>query len=110
MSDEESLHRVCLRATDPVTGVSYHSMSSPAPSAEVQSRLQTSPAHSREAVLKHLQHFSAQRAGLSSVYPGAIHIDAQQDPQSVFEIMEKKLTTTMLSGKRVSPFVHQAGL
>ncbi|KAJ0062767.1 hypothetical protein NL108_004392 [Boleophthalmus pectinirostris] len=93
LSEEESLHRVSLRATDPVTGISYHSMSSPAPSAEVQSRLQTSPAHHREAVLQKVQHFNSQRAGLSAVYPDAIHIDAQQDPQSVFEILEKKLTT-----------------
>uniref|UniRef100_A0A8C6U2J5 Nucleoside-diphosphate kinase n=1 Tax=Neogobius melanostomus TaxID=47308 RepID=A0A8C6U2J5_9GOBI len=93
LSDEESIHRVCLRTTDPVTGLSYHFMNSPAPSAEVQSRLQTSPAHSREAVLQQLQHFSSQTAGLRAVYPGAIHIDAQQDPQSVFEILEKKLTT-----------------
>lgn len=95
LSDEESVHRVCLRATDPVTGVSYHSMSNPALSSEVQSRLQTSPAHCREAVLQRLQHFSSQTAGLSAVYPGAIHIDAQQDPQSVFEILARLLCSPL---------------
>ncbi|KAJ0008940.1 hypothetical protein NQD34_016355 [Periophthalmus magnuspinnatus] len=93
LSEEESVHRVSLRATDPVTGISYHSMNNPAPNAEVQSRLKTSPAHHREAVLQQLQHFNSHRARLSTVYPDAIHINAQQDPQSVFEILEKKLTT-----------------
>ncbi|KAK7904350.1 hypothetical protein WMY93_016957 [Mugilogobius chulae] len=94
LCDEESVHRVSLRGTDPVTGISYHSLSSPAPSAEVQSRLQTSPAHHMDTVLQRLQHFSSQTAGLSDVYPDAIHIDAQQSPESVFEILEKKLTTS----------------
>ncbi|XP_072314272.1 adenylate kinase 8 [Eucyclogobius newberryi] len=93
LCEEESVDRVCLRATDPVTGISHHPISCPVPSAEVQRRLQTNPANSKEAVLRRFQHFSSQVAGLSAVYPDAIHIDAEQDPQSVFEVLEKKLTT-----------------
>lgn len=94
LSSEESLHRVSLRSTDPVSGNIYHSVTTPAPSTEVQSRLQTRPSDQREAVLQRLQHYSSLSPGLQTVYPDGLHISAEQDPHSVFEILEKKLTTT----------------
>lgn len=93
LSDEACLDRVSLRSTDPVSGNRFHSVASPAPNSQVQTRLQTRPSDLRESVLKRLQQFHCQTTGLKSVYPDTVHVDADQDPHSIFEILEKKLTT-----------------
>ncbi|XP_024866445.1 adenylate kinase 8 [Kryptolebias marmoratus] len=93
VTDEVCLERITLRATDPVSGERYHSVTRPAPSAEVQNRLQTAPDDSLDAVTQGLKRYRVRSAALQFVYPDAVHVDADQNPHSVFETLESQLTT-----------------
>ncbi|XP_051249668.1 adenylate kinase 8 [Dicentrarchus labrax] len=92
LTDDVCLERITLRATDPVTGERFHAVTRPAPSAEVQNRLRTRPEDNTHTVTHTLSRYRMHTAALQSVYPGAVHIDADQDPHSVFEALESRLT------------------
>ncbi|KAM4746458.1 adenylate kinase 8 isoform 1-T3 [Anableps anableps] len=92
-TDDVCLERLSLRATDPVSGQRYHAVTRPAPNSEIQNRLQTAPEDSAKAVTLLLKQFRVNFAGLESVYPDAIHLDAEQDPYSVCECLESRLYT-----------------
>ncbi|XP_041854953.1 adenylate kinase 8 [Melanotaenia boesemani] len=92
-TDEVCLERTSLRGTDPVTGQRFHAMTRPAPSSEVQNRLQTRPEDRTKTVMQRLKQYRIQSAALQSMYPDAIHVDADQDPHSVFEALESRLTS-----------------
>ncbi|XP_047236667.1 adenylate kinase 8 isoform X2 [Girardinichthys multiradiatus] len=92
-TDEVCLERLSLRATDPVSGQRYHSVTQPAPNIEIQTRLQTAPEDGTEAVTQRLKQFRIRSAAMMSVYPDAVHLDADQDPRSVFEALESRLYT-----------------
>ncbi|XP_015250747.1 PREDICTED: adenylate kinase 8 [Cyprinodon variegatus] len=70
--DDVCLERLVWRATDPV-------------SSEIQNRLRT------EAVRQRLTSFRICSAALQSVYPDGVHVDAAQDPRSVFQVLESRL-------------------
>ncbi|CAI5649079.1 adenylate kinase 8 isoform X2 [Oreochromis niloticus] len=93
LTDDVCLERLSLRATDPVSGQSFHHVTRPAPSSEVQHRLKTRPEDSMESVTQRLKQYRVHSAALQSVYPEAIHIDADQDPHSVFEAVASRLTS-----------------
>uniref|UniRef100_A0A3Q1FZG4 Adenylate kinase 8 n=1 Tax=Acanthochromis polyacanthus TaxID=80966 RepID=A0A3Q1FZG4_9TELE len=92
VTDEVCLERITLRATDPISGQRFHAFAQPAPNSEVQDRLQTRPEDRTPAVEHSLEQYWNHSAALQSVYPDAVHIDADQDPHSVFEALESKLT------------------
>uniref|UniRef100_A0A669CX70 Adenylate kinase 8 n=1 Tax=Oreochromis niloticus TaxID=8128 RepID=A0A669CX70_ORENI len=96
LTDDVCLERLSLRATDPVSGQSFHHVTRPAPSSEVQHRLKTRPEDSMESVTQRLKQYRVHSAALQSVYPEAIHIDADQDPHSVFEAVASRLTSDQL--------------
>ncbi|XP_070820976.1 adenylate kinase 8 [Chaetodon trifascialis] len=91
LTDDVCLERISLRATDPVSGERFHAVTRPAPSSEVQNRLRTRPEDSIHTVTHTLSQYRTQTAALQSVYPDAVHIDADQDPHSVFEALESRL-------------------
>ncbi|XP_075881622.1 adenylate kinase 8 [Nelusetta ayraudi] len=92
VTDDVCLERVTLRATDPVTGERYHAVTRPAPSAEVQERLWTRPEDSRETVTLKLSRYQENVEALQSMFSGAVYVNADQDPYSVFETVESRLT------------------
>ncbi|XP_037536733.1 adenylate kinase 8 [Nematolebias whitei] len=92
-TDDVCLERISLRATDPLSGERYHTVTRPAPSAEVQNRLQTAPDDDLDVVTLRLKQYRVRSAGLQSVYPDAVHVVADQNPHSVFEALESRLTT-----------------
>nr|XP_033476263.1 adenylate kinase 8 isoform X2 [Epinephelus lanceolatus] len=93
LTDDVCLERLTLRATDPVSGQRFHAVSRPAPTSEVQNRLKIRPEDSTHTVTHTLSQYRTHTAALQTVYPGAGHIDADQDPHSVFEALESRLTT-----------------
>ncbi|KAL7391194.1 hypothetical protein ABVT39_005748 [Epinephelus coioides] len=93
LTDDVCLERLTLRATDPVSGQRFHAVSRPAPTSEVQNRLKIRPEDSTHTVTHTLNQYRTHTAALQTVYPGAGHIDADQDPHSVFEALESRLTT-----------------
>ncbi|XP_076586561.1 adenylate kinase 8 [Chaetodon auriga] len=91
LTDDVCLERISLRATDPVSGERFHAVTQPAPSSEVQNRLRTRPEDSMHTVTHTLSQYRTHTTALQSVYPDAVHIDADQDPHSVFEALESRL-------------------
>ncbi|XP_029469693.1 adenylate kinase 8 isoform X3 [Rhinatrema bivittatum] len=86
--DETVFERLSLRMTDPVTGDRYHSMYKPAPSMKVQLRLNQNPKHAEENLKMRLDMYHANVQDLESFYEGVIHVNADQDPHTVFEYIE----------------------
>ncbi|XP_020331685.1 adenylate kinase 8 isoform X3 [Oncorhynchus kisutch] len=91
MTDDVAIERVTLRSIDPVTGERYHSLYKPAPSPEVQTRLQFNPKDSEAQLLRELKEYWANASSLQDLYPEAVHINADQDPHTVFESLESRL-------------------
>ncbi|KAJ8413868.1 hypothetical protein AAFF_G00064660 [Aldrovandia affinis] len=91
MTDAVAVERVALRAVDPVTGERYHSLYKPAPSPEVQARLQQNPQDSEAVVQAQLKEYWAHAPALQALYADAVHIHAEQDPHTVFESLESRL-------------------
>ncbi|KAK2838220.1 hypothetical protein Q5P01_015432 [Channa striata] len=98
LTDDVCVERITLRATDPVSGERFHAVTRPAPSAQVQDRLRTRPQDSTEAVTNALNQYRMHSAAFQSVYPDAVHVNADQDPHSVFETLESGLSTDMPPG------------
>ncbi|KAM6930933.1 adenylate kinase 8 [Xenentodon cancila] len=75
-TDDICLERVTLRATDPVTGQRFHTVSQPASSSKVQDRLQTRPEDRTDTVAQRLHQYRTNVAvlkmGLTSI-PSRIH-------------------------------------
>ncbi|CAJ1069559.1 LOW QUALITY PROTEIN: adenylate kinase 8 [Xyrichtys novacula] len=93
LTDDVCLERITLRATDPVSGERFHTLTRPAPNAEVQDRLQVRPEDCTEVVTQRLRQYRINIISLQTFFPDAIPVDADQDPHSVFETLESKLTT-----------------
>ncbi|XP_078502298.1 adenylate kinase 8 isoform X2 [Lissotriton helveticus] len=86
--DEVALERLTQRMTDPVTGERYHTVYKPAPSLEVQARLQQNPLNSLDAIQEKLDVYHANFQLVEEFYDGVIHINADQDPNTIFEYIE----------------------
>lgn len=69
----------------------YHSLYRPAPSAEVKARLVFDPRDSERHVRGRLRQYWEQVPTLKSFYPEAIHVNADQDPHTIFESIESRL-------------------
>ncbi|XP_035496805.1 adenylate kinase 8 isoform X1 [Scophthalmus maximus] len=93
LTDDVCVERLTLRATDPLSGERFHTVTRPAPNSQVQNRLKTRPEDSTHSVTYTLSHYRTHTAVLQSVYTDAVHIDADQDPHSVFEALESRLNT-----------------
>ncbi|XP_022620471.1 adenylate kinase 8 [Seriola dumerili] len=91
LTDDVCLERLTLRTMDPVSGERFHAVTRPAPSSQVQNRLETRPEDDTHAVTHTLDQYRTHTAVLQSVYPDAVHIDADQDPHSVYEALESRL-------------------
>ncbi|XP_061749779.1 adenylate kinase 8 isoform X2 [Nerophis ophidion] len=92
LTDDLCVERLTLRSTDPVTGLSFHAVTRPPPDPEVQDRLQSRTEDSPDNVTHTLGVYRTHTAGLQCVFPEGVHVDADQDPQCVFEALEKHLT------------------
>ncbi|XP_027873235.1 adenylate kinase 8 [Xiphophorus couchianus] len=92
-SDDVCMQRLSLRGTDPVSGERYHAVTQPAPSSEVQDRLRTAPYDGSGALTQRLRRFRLNYEGLQTMYPDALHLDADQDPHTVLESLESRLYT-----------------
>uniref|UniRef100_A0A3B5ML44 Uncharacterized protein n=1 Tax=Xiphophorus couchianus TaxID=32473 RepID=A0A3B5ML44_9TELE len=88
-SDDVCMQRLSLRGTDPVSGERYHAVTQPAPSSEVQDRLRTAPFH----LLTRIRTSRTICVSVQTMYPDALHLDADQDPHTVLESLESRLYT-----------------
>ncbi len=86
--NDSVLERLTLRATDPITGDRYHMLYNPPRTQEVKERLEISPVDTEEEVRKRLGQFAAYAEEIQDFYLDAQHINADQDPHTVFECIE----------------------
>ncbi|KAL0978957.1 hypothetical protein UPYG_G00178470 [Umbra pygmaea] len=91
MTDDVAIERVSMRSVDPVTGKRYHSLYKPAPDPKVQARLLFNPKDSQTQLMQRLKEYSANDSFLKAFYPEAVHINAEQDPHTIFESIENHL-------------------
>jgi adenylate kinase len=80
--------RLCLRRTDPVTGERYHLMYRIPPTQDVKNRLITHPNDEEKAVDKKVEQYNSYVEELQDYYTEALHINAEQDPYTVYEEIE----------------------
>jgi len=86
--NDSVLERLTLRASDPITGDRYHMLYNPPRTQEVKDRLQIHPKDTDENVRKRLTQYHTYSEELSDYYEEAQHINADQDPHTVFECIE----------------------
>ena len=86
------MERTTLQYLDPVTGERYHILFNPPPTQEVRERLVQRPQDSEERVRAKVADFYAHVRNLQEYYESVgIHINADQDPNTVFECIESGL-------------------
>lgn len=89
--NDSVIERLTLQAMDPITGEKYHMLYNPPRSQEVKERLWRNPKNSEENVRKHLSQYFAYVEELSDFYVDGQHINADQDPHTVFEGLESMI-------------------
>ncbi|XP_033099160.1 adenylate kinase 8-like [Anneissia japonica] len=89
--------RLTLRMADPVTGIMYHTLYNPPHSSHIKDRCQRHPDDSDEAVQQRLSAYNAYIEELTDFYKRAQHINADQDPHTVFECIESMLVNQLPS-------------
>ncbi|XP_072286576.1 adenylate kinase 8 isoform X2 [Pyxicephalus adspersus] len=94
--DDVAVERLSLRMTDPVSGERYHSLYKPAPRVEVHKRLQRNPKDSEERVQMRLDMYHVNAKELEEFYQDVIHVNADQDPYTIFEFIESCIVNPLL--------------
>lgn len=82
--------RLTERRIDPVTGRHYHLLSNPPP-VVARDRLVTHPMDETSAVTERYNNYTNHEQSLKEFYKNIVLINADQEPQTVFEILDQKL-------------------
>ncbi|KAK3087522.1 hypothetical protein FSP39_006998 [Pinctada imbricata] len=93
--NDSVLERLTRRATDPITGDRYHMLYNPPRTQEVIDRLETAPKDSENQVKQRLAQYNAYVEELSDFYTDAQHVNADQDPHTVFECIESRIVNPL---------------
>ncbi|XP_048368008.1 adenylate kinase 8-like [Sphaerodactylus townsendi] len=94
---EAILERLAYRAVDPVTGERYHALYKPAPSKRAHERLLTHPRDVEEHVRAEVEKYFRLSSGTKELFEDAVSINADQDPQTVFEYIESYIVNPLPS-------------
>lgn len=89
--NDSVIERLTLRAMDPITGERYHTLYNPPRSQDVKDRLWRNPKDNEENVRKLLSQYFAYVEELSDFYVDGQHVNADQDPHTVFECLESMI-------------------
>ncbi|XP_015263023.1 PREDICTED: adenylate kinase 8 [Gekko japonicus] len=92
---ESILERLTYRAVDPVTGERYHTLYKPAPSKKAHKRLLTNPKDLEEHVRTKVEMYFRLSSGTEELFEDAVSINADQDPQTVFEYIESYIVNPL---------------
>ncbi|XP_063000799.1 adenylate kinase 8 [Elgaria multicarinata webbii] len=88
LTTETILERLACRMVDPVTGERYHKLYKPAATRETHDRLLIHPRDIEESVKLKADTYFRISGTLETFFEDAIFINADQDPQTVFEYIE----------------------
>nr|XP_060613113.1 adenylate kinase 8 isoform X2 [Anolis sagrei ordinatus] len=94
ISADTAVQRLSYRRVDPVTGERFHLLLRPASHKEVHERLRQHPRDAEEAVQLDVDRHQRLSGGLEAFFQGSIPtavLNADQDPQTVFEYIESYL-------------------
>ena len=87
--NDSIMERTTLRFLDPVTGEKYHMLFNPPPTQEVRDRLQQKGSDSETSIKHRIADYYQNVRYLLDYYENInIHINADQDPNTVFESIE----------------------
>jgi adenylate kinase len=93
--NDSVMERLTLRETDPITGERYHNLYNPPQSQEVKERLCKHPSDTEEEVRKRLSQYHAYVEEIADFYTDAQHVNADQDPHTVFECIESMVVNPL---------------
>ncbi|ESO95118.1 hypothetical protein LOTGIDRAFT_188991 [Lottia gigantea] len=85
------IERLTQRYTDPVTGERYHLQYNPPRTYDVKHRLVRHPRDMDTGVRKRIAQFNAYKDELSDFYESSQHVNADQDPHTIFESLESMI-------------------
>ena len=89
------IERLTLRATDHITGERYHMLYNPPRTQEVKERLQQHPSDRDEIVRQKLAQYHAYVEEIADYYTEGQHVNADQDPHTVFECIESMIVNPL---------------
>lgn len=93
--NDSVMERLTLRETDPITGERYHMLYNPPQSQEVKERLCKLPSDTEEEVRKRLAQYHTYVEEIADYYTDAQHVNADQDPHTVFECIESMVVNPL---------------
>ncbi|XP_062815258.1 adenylate kinase 8 [Anolis carolinensis] len=94
ISADIAVQRLSYRRVDPITGERFHLLLRPASQREVHERLRQHPRDTEEAVRLRVERHQRLSGGLEAFFQGVAPtalLNADQDPQTVFEYIESYL-------------------
>ena len=87
--NDSIIERTTLRYIDPITGERYHMLYNPPPTQEVRERLRKKATDTDEIVKAKISEFYSSIRYIHDYYePILQHINADQEPSTVFELIE----------------------
>ncbi|XP_077986552.1 adenylate kinase 8-like [Glandiceps talaboti] len=93
--NDSVIERLTLRSTDPITGERYHELYNPPRTQEIKDRCEQNEKDSEEEVKKRLATYQAYAEEIAEFYVNSQHINADQDPHTVFESVESMLVNPL---------------
>ncbi|XP_041369348.1 adenylate kinase 8-like [Gigantopelta aegis] len=93
--NDSVLERLTLRRTDPVTGDRFHLLYNPPLSLEVKERLEQHPTDNEDEVRRRLAMYHLEVEELGDLYVDGQHVNADQDPHTVFECLESVIVNPL---------------
>ncbi|KAH3886530.1 hypothetical protein DPMN_010541 [Dreissena polymorpha] len=93
--NDSVMERLTLRQTDPITGERYHMLYNPPQTQEVKERLLQHPSDTEDSVRQRLAQYHTYVEEIADYYVDAQHINADQDPHTVFECIESMVVNPL---------------
>jgi len=94
--NDSIMERTTLRYIDPISGERYHMLFNPPPTQEVQERLNQKPGDSEELIRAKIAEYYANVRYINDYYEACgLHINADQDPNTVFESIESGIVNPL---------------
>ena len=101
--NDSILERITLRFLDPITGERYHMLFNPPPTQEIRDRLMQKTTDSEEVVKSKISEYYRYTKDLLDHYEtNGIHINADQDPNTVFESLESGIVNPITTDLTVA--------
>ena len=94
--NDSIMERTTLRYIDSVTGERYHVLFNPPPTQEIRDRLRQKPNDTEENMRNRIADYYANVKSILDCYENiAVHINADQDANTVFESIESAIVNPL---------------